>query len=206
MSTFATPPSVPPAQAFEPKRNTLAIIAFICSCIFCLPPVAIAGVIMGIIALRREPRGLAIAAIVVGCLSTCLIVPLLIALLLPALGKARATARSMQTEVMAMQQVMYFESRVAEDGKVPDTIVNDLENEASSRDGYGNLFYYEIVPVTEGVEVTSTSNVIIVWSLGEDAIRGNEDDFVVATNDERVVEERNLPRDPRRLPPDSGRP
>jgi hypothetical protein len=109
----------------------------------------------------------------------------------------------MQTEVMAMQQIMYFETRVAEDGKVPDTIVNDLENEASSRDGYGNLFYYEIVPVTEGTEVTSTSNVIIVWSLGEDAIRGNEDDFVVATNDERLVEERKLPRDPRRLRSDS---
>lgn len=198
MSTFANPPSVPPAQTFEPKRNTLAIIAFICSCIFCLPPVAIAGVIMGIIALRREPRGLAIAAIVVGCLSTCLIVPVMVGLLLPALGKARATARSMQTEVMAMQQVMYFESRVAADGKVADTIVRDLENEPSGRDSYGNLFYYEIVPVTEGAEVTSTSNVIIVWSLGEDAIRGNEDDFVAATNDERVVEERNLPRDPRR--------
>jgi len=153
---------------------------------------------MGIIALRREPRGLAIAAIVVGCLSTCLIVPILLAILLPALGKARGVARSLQTETMAMQQVMHFESRVAADGKVPDTIVRDLEGEATSRDAYGNLFYYEIVPVSEGVEVKSTSNVIIVWSLGEDAIRGTEDDFVVATNDERVVEERSLPRDPRR--------
>ena len=198
MSTFTTPPSVPPAQTFEAKRNTLAIVALICSCIFCLPPVAIAGVIMGVIALRREPRGLAIAAIVVGCLSTCLIVPILLAILLPALGKARMSARSIQTEVMAMQQVMHFESRVAADGKVPDTIVRDLEGEATSRDAYGNLFYYEIVPVSEGVEVKSTSNVIIVWSLGEDAIRGNEDDFVVATNDERVVEERSLPRDSRR--------
>ena len=183
---------------FLTEGAAIPVLGFVC--------LILALILMLPIFLGNLFPGLAIAAIVVGCLSTCLIVPLLIALLLPALGKARATARSMQTEVMAMQQVMYFESRVAEDGKVPDTIVNDLENEASSRDGYGNLFYYEIVPVTEGVEVTSTSNVIIVWSLGEDAIRGNEDDFVVATNDERVVEERNLPRDPRRLPPDSGRP
>jgi hypothetical protein len=198
MSTFQGPPAVPPAQSGDSKRNTLAIVALVCSCTFCLPPVAIAGVIMGIVALRREPRGLAIAAIAVGCLSTCLAVPLTLALLLPALGKARMNARSVQNESMAMQQIMYFEQRVSADGKVPAAIEKDLENQPTARDAYGNFFYYEIVPFTEGTEVQSTSNVIIVWSRGEDSIRGSEDDFVVATNDERLVEERDLPRDPRR--------
>jgi prepilin-type processing-associated H-X9-DG protein len=105
MSQFPPPP---PPQGFDPanpdfsappKTSGMAVTALVLGIagILCMP-LGIVGLILGIIAItqiNKDPRllagkGLAIAGIVTGALSTVLLVPaLLIAILLPSLGKAR---------------------------------------------------------------------------------------------------------------------
>ena len=90
----------PPAAL---RTSSLAIAAMVCGLIVCIPPVSLAGLVMGIVALsqigdarrRLTGRGLAIVGIVAGAIG-CAIAPvaLLIAILLPALGKARSAAEA----------------------------------------------------------------------------------------------------------------
>lgn len=81
----------------------LAIAAVVCGVIgFCIFPVAIAALIMGIVSMNKirdgQPgRGLALTGTILGGVGMAAsIVVLLIAILLPALGAARSTARQMQ--------------------------------------------------------------------------------------------------------------
>lgn len=84
--------------------NKLGTWAFVFSLtgVSCLPFLgSIVGLVTGIIAVRREPRGLAIAAIVISTVGGCL-VPVVAApfvLLFPALAKARSTTMRMRVGI-----------------------------------------------------------------------------------------------------------
>ena len=61
------------AESGGQQRSKLALVSLILSCIICIPPVALVGVVLGIIALLKigknpglSGKGLAIAAIIVG--------------------------------------------------------------------------------------------------------------------------------------------
>jgi type II secretory pathway pseudopilin PulG len=93
----------------------MAIASLICGVIgFCLTPVAIVALILGIIAMNKsrpgQPgRGMAVAGTVLGGVGIAVsIVALLIAILLPALGAARRTAQRMQnsTQLRGIHQGM----------------------------------------------------------------------------------------------------
>lgn len=84
--------------------NKLGTWAFVFSLtgVSCLPFLgSIVGLVTGIIAVRREPRGLAIAAIVISTIGGCLVpvVAAPFALLFPALAKARSTTMRMRVGI-----------------------------------------------------------------------------------------------------------
>jgi hypothetical protein len=116
------PPTTPSDLSRTLRTSGLAIASLVCGLIMCLPPTALAGVILGIVALtqiadparRLTGRGLAIAGIVTGAIG-CTLVPvaLLIAILLPALSAARSTARQMQnsTQLRGIHQGAIFHAQ-----------------------------------------------------------------------------------------------
>ena len=102
------PPRTTPGNLSTAPLRTcgLAIAALVCGLVMCIPPVALVGVVLGIVALTQiaDPakqlsgRGLAIAGIVTGAIG-CTLAPaaMLIAILLPALSAARSAAQKMQS-------------------------------------------------------------------------------------------------------------
>jgi len=96
----STPVSPYPAPQAGGASNGLGIAALILAVVgLCVPFLGLVGLVLGIVAIskaRNEGRGLAIAAIAVGAVSF-LMSFLMLGLLLPALGKARQTAREIQS-------------------------------------------------------------------------------------------------------------
>jgi len=101
--------------------NKLGTWAFVFSLtgVSCLPFLgSIVGLVTGIIAVRREPRGLAIAAIVISTIGGCL-VPVVVApfaLLFPALGKAHSTAMRMRVGIDVGTMVDAYHTK---EGRMP---------------------------------------------------------------------------------------
>jgi len=116
------PPTTPGNLSTAVRTSGLAIASLICGLLMCLPPAALAGVVMGIVALnqianpvnRLSGRGLAIAGIVTGAIG-CTLVPvaLMIGILLPALSAARRTAGHMQnsTHLRGIHQGAIFHAQ-----------------------------------------------------------------------------------------------
>lgn len=107
MSTFPPASQVPPPGfplwnlPQEKPSNGLAIGAIVCGGIGLLfPPLALVGLILGIVALtgRRASRGVAIAGVVVSACGMFIGMMCLIGIMLPALGKARQTARMVASQ------------------------------------------------------------------------------------------------------------
>jgi len=84
-SPLLVPPQPTPSKA---SSNVLGIVAFGLSLVgFGIPVVpSIAGLVCGILALRREPRGFAIAAIVISVLSGCIGLFIVVSVVLPLLA------------------------------------------------------------------------------------------------------------------------
>lgn len=189
-----TPPGAdgPPQGAGAAEKNGLGLVSFVFSILglLCLPVIGqLAGLICGLLALRREPRGFAIAGIAISAASGCLVVPLLIALLLPALGKARQSARTVMTAVTAQQ--ILGEVQIAEaDGRRVES-EDDVKAvlsapEFSLVDGWQT-------PFKIGVLEEDGERVILIWTAGPDTIWDTEDDAVAASLPEEAAGELGLP-------------
>lgn len=78
----AAPPTTPGDLPTALRTSGLAIASLICGLIMCLPPVSLAGLVMGIVALsqianpvkRLSGRGLAVAGIITGAIG-CTLAP-----------------------------------------------------------------------------------------------------------------------------------
>lgn len=116
----AAPAEWRPPVAEPPPRNRLAVIGFTLSMLgFVTCGIAgMAGAIISAAALRQRPRALAIAGVVIGLLQLCLLTPLTLGLLLPALAKARESAREARVELEMMRYQLAIES-MREQGVVP---------------------------------------------------------------------------------------
>ncbi|MBN1492249.1 MAG: DUF4190 domain-containing protein [Phycisphaerae bacterium] len=102
---MAAPVSPYGAGMAQPVRTGLAIAAMVCGIagvITCIFPLGIVGLVLGIVALvktGREPqvyggRGMAIAGVCTGAISTLIIVPLLlVSILLPSFARARELSK-----------------------------------------------------------------------------------------------------------------
>ena len=193
-SPRGTPPmfsdQVAPLEPLPPRpTNTLGIDAFVLSLsgTTCLPFVGgIAGFVCGIIAVRRKPRGFAIAAISISGLTSCIGVPLFIALFLPALASGRSAARLVKTRVAATDVEMRVDAfRAANDGRWPTDVLECYGVESPPMDGWGTPLRFVIEhPDAERVDQpamhASADPKYFVWSAGADMIWDTEDDWVVS--------------------------
>lgn len=105
-----TPPYSPTSPSTEAGKGGtgLALASLICGIAgFCISPVGLVGIILGVIVLAgsRAGRGMAIAGIATGAMGVLLNIVLMLALLLPALSVARDTARSVKSQTQ-MRQIM----------------------------------------------------------------------------------------------------
>lgn len=157
------------------RGNTLGLVAFILVlCGFtCIPGLGlVAGAICAIVALRRPPRGFAIAALSVAALGGCLVIPLLLALLLPALGRARMQARAALTTAVAVQTAAEAEAFRRDKGRWPKDANECVPaGRPSPQDGWG-------VPL----EVRIEGDELFIWSAGRDERWGTGDDFCAASS------------------------
>ncbi|MBU3728353.1 MAG: 2,3-bisphosphoglycerate-independent phosphoglycerate mutase [Phycisphaerales bacterium] len=109
-----------PAAEPPPPRNRLAIIGFTLSMLgfFTCGISGMAGAIISAAALRQKPRAFAIAGVIVGLLQLCILTPITLGLLLPALAKARESARMAKVQLDLMTYQVAIEDMRAK-GVVP---------------------------------------------------------------------------------------
>lgn len=103
-----------PSSAYEQPRSLsagLAIAALICAILgLCVPGLGLVGLVLGIVAMVQASskpethggKGMALAAIIIGAVSLVFSI-LSIGILLPALGKARQSARQLKSSVQLRQ-------------------------------------------------------------------------------------------------------
>ena len=167
----ATPPRTPlgiPNPDAPPSANRMGIAAFIASILglSCLPFVgSIAGLVLGIVAVRRAPRGFAIAAIVLSAAGTCFIFPVLLGLLLPALAVARNAAREVRTEIAFVEVAARAREFRTDNGRLPADIVECYGSELPPFDGWG-----------APVRLRLFGDDLFVDSAGEDGVWDTGDD------------------------------
>ena len=138
MSQLPEPPRIPSAPAppasgaVAQGAGGLAIAAIVIAVLgFCLPPIGLVGVILGVIALTRgtvHSRVLPIAAIFVGSLSVVASVALMVAILLPALGRARTMAVELRQQ-LDMQLIASERLRSQFDGETEGVKDYDLQKQ-----------------------------------------------------------------------------
>lgn len=167
-----------------PPSNGLGVAGFVCSLLGIVGTCGLLcpiGLILSLFALRKQPRGLAIAGAIIGFIgSLWIILGLLIfgvmffAVLLSVFGLAAAgialTAPNIETYatmIQIRQEVSaYHETMDA----LPDSLVSittlkpDLQ-----QDAWGNAFVYEIVD----------SDSYRLKSMGADGLLGSDDDIVM---------------------------
>ncbi len=187
------PPATPPRNQWDVRpvmptptpANTLGTVAFVLSlCGICTCGLtSLIGLICGIIALRRQPRGLAIAAIVVSIVGGCLVVPILGALTLPALARARFAARGAQTTMAAHTVILRADEFRIDHEKYPADAVECFGDEIPPFDAWGT-------PLKLVVEIDGDESLLFVWSAGEDGEWDTEDDFVAACSPPNAAKEK----------------
>jgi hypothetical protein len=128
---------------------------------------SIAGLVLGIVAVRREPRGFAIAAIVLSAAGTWLIFPILLGLLLPALGAARNAARSVRTEIALLEVAARAREFRSDYGRFPTDIVECFGSELPPFDGWGTPVRLKLI-----------GDGLFAESAGDDGLWDTDDDVV----------------------------
>jgi hypothetical protein len=196
-STKPVPP--PPAVPATPPRsaagiapaapgdgfNRLGLAAFVSSILglSCVPVVgSIAGLVLGIVAARREPRGYAIAGIALSAAGTCVVVPFLVALVLPALVVARDASRSIHTQVAFLETEALARQFMADNGRAPDDADDCFGLAMPPLDAWGSnvrLVWRD----ADGAPVAGTDPrraVLFVESAGADGEWDTDDDLGAA--------------------------
>jgi hypothetical protein len=155
MESYPPPPAPPPLQS---QTNGLGIAGFVISlvgiftCVLC--PV---GLILSLVALKRQPRGLAIAGAVIGAVGTLALGAIIIGLL--------ANPGYVETLVAIGEGHTVIEKHRTESGSLPgnedgNRLIEHLE------DGWGNPLSYEL----DGERY-------VVRSAGPDGEFGTSDDL-----------------------------
>ena len=173
------------AQAQPPlvqtqSQNGLAIAGFVCSLLGLLGTAGLlspVGLILSLIALGRQPKGFAVAGVIIGLIGTCggLILVILVAIGgLAAIGLATAVALSEpeKTELTADGALITtaVESRKAETGVYPESI-DDLDVVGPFLvDPWGSAYRYELDAERSGYRILSN---------GPDGLPDTEDDINV---------------------------
>lgn len=159
-------------------------LMFSISGVTCLPVLgSIVGLVTGIIAVRREPRGLAIAAIVISTIGGCLVplvaAPLLV--LLPALERARSVAGRMKQGVDVGIVVDSFHTKK---GRMPKDLAEAFGGESYvPLDEWGTALRMVFDPRPSGDDSGGQAGSpfinYMIESAGEDKQWGSADDVML---------------------------
>ncbi len=195
---------VAPSPPIAPK-NTLGLVSFIFSLagVSVLPGLgSIVGFVTGLIAVRREPRGLAIAGIAISALTGCLglVVLLLIATLLPALGTARIVARQTVNQSAAVQAQLAIAAHQTRNGHFPTDLKECFGTEGVPVDAYGNELRMKMVvttdeSTTDATKTSTTDAKVQIWSAGEDGVWDTGDDKLLIDGESTSKTTRTGPLD-----------
>ena len=177
------------APAIEPRpHNRLAVIGFTLSMLgFVTCGISgMAGAIISAAALRQKPRAFAIAGVVVGLLQLCILTPLMLGLLLPALAKARESARETKVELDLMRYQLAIES-MRSSGIVPSDPESIRLRAGAPPD--------EALPVTDPwgnpwrVSTDPESGHARIESAGRDGLFDTDDDIAASPRPGRGADE-----------------
>ncbi|MFM7134805.1 MAG: hypothetical protein ACKO0W_10860, partial [Planctomycetota bacterium] len=181
---------VPRASSVAPV-NTLGTVAFVLSIVglVALPGVAsIPALVCGIIALRREPKALAIVAIVLSAVEIVLVagaIALWILTLAPLTQSAQnsvAEAMSSLSADAALDARRAWVTPLAAYGSIDEY----LPAAAMPVDHWGNAMRAEFREIASG-------RCVLIWSAGADGVWESEDDFVAASEPRGAADELDLP-------------
>jgi len=174
--------NMPNDTAPELPKNTMGVVGLILSCIgLVLCVFSLPGLIVSIIATRREPRTAAVAGVITGGIGTLfglLIIPLLIGLLLPALSKAREQAREI-TELRKVTMVQKGLLAQSDEIKPTPSVAHQMLGET---DSWGNPYRVE----ADGSAVPKIS------SAGPDGAHGTDDDIHPVADDARSDDDASI--------------
>lgn len=180
-----SPFDVPPMAQVADERNTLGMVAFIAAIAgFCVPALpSLFALVAGAIALRRRPRGFAIAAVVVSVAQLAL-GTLVLAMVVKATASSRSRARTIVSSSSA--QTALEEALAAEAADGVDRFPIGAPAVFTATDAWGVPFRVEVV-VEDGRRRVS------IWSAGGDREFDTADDFLAASDgvDEDAGDEPN---------------
>jgi hypothetical protein len=188
-----TPPMHPidggAPQLLPVGRNTLGMVSLVLGVLgfACLPLVGpLGGLVCGIMGARREPRGVAIAGIVVsslGVLAGCLLVPFVFGLVLPAMSGARLVSTEVRTKALAAEVVAMIDATSSDSAPAPQSLGEVYGTEPLPVDGWGTPLRLETRMVKDGdygTQWNSDEPIYLIWSAGPDETWSTNDDFVAA--------------------------
>jgi len=178
---FNEPPNAPAAAS---RRNTVAMVAFMAALLgFCIPAVpSFVALALGIVGLRREPRGLAIGALALAVLQFVAISMILLGISLISRSAPARQSRAMKEARSALDDALAAERRDGVD-RFPIGEAAGFD----TVDPWGSRYRVEVM--RSGAERT-----VRIWSAGPDRSLDTGDDFVAA------AEERASPRKSRQRP------
>jgi hypothetical protein len=187
MSDDFKPPAPPSEQA--PRTNRLATVAFLAALLgFCIPVVpSLIALALGIVGLRREPRGIAIGAVALAVLQCIALAAIVIGLTALSRSAPARQSRAMKEARSVLDDAIAAERRDGED-RFP---IGRAARVAAT-DPWGSPYRVEVVRV-------GTERTVRLWSAGPDRRLDTEDDFVAAIEtDDRGAVTRDEPRARRR--------
>ena len=180
---FNQPPNAPAAA---PRRNMVATVAFLAALLgFCIPAVpSFVALVLGIVAMRREPRGFAIGAIALAVLQFVAISMVLLVISLISRSAPAMQSRAMKEARSALDDALAAERR--------DGVDRFPIGEAAGFDAvdpWGSRYRVEVM--RSGAERT-----VRIWSAGPDGSLDTGDDFVAAAEEtaEQAAEARRPDR------------
>ncbi len=175
----------PPA----PPTNGLAIAGFVCSVLGVLGSCGLLspiGLILSLVAVGKEPKGFAIAGIVIGALGTCLMIPILIiAIAVPALALSviagLGIAGALGPEFVAKIEMAKLAGDIRvfqEDHTMLPLTLDDLNIQDPDQvtDQWGHPYGYELAADGQSYRL---------YSLGPDGAPGTADD--ISANPDWVI-------------------
>lgn len=159
-------------MVYEPApTNNMGVAGFICSLvgIATCGVLSIVGVILSAIGLKKEPKGLAIAGLIIGLIG---LVELVVAIMLFfAVANTVSTISNAAQQAITRQQAQIEAGKIADQWESNEALPEDEEGNkliANSRDVWGKPFVYE----TDGQSFSIRSD-------GPDGIQNTEDDISV---------------------------
>ena len=178
-------------QRRDGESNGLGIAGFVVSLVGLLSCGLLSpiGLIMSLVALGREPKGLAIAGVVLGAVGSCGIIsgviffPVAIAAILAAvgLGAAAAALGGPQIEAkvdMATLTAMVGHYSAEHGGQLPATLAEATRSLGSDspflKDRWNHEYVYSLAPDGKS---------FVLFSMGEDGVAGTADDIYLDEKD-----------------------